>query len=77
MSLKQKKSAGELEELILEAVRQHQECNHIVGVAIIRPFQMASHHPNWDAAFTIACNEITPQVAFEIATKLKSKFDLA
>ncbi len=77
MAEKEKKSAAELEALTLYEIRRYRECDHIMGVAITRPPQTAPHHPNWDAAFTISGNEIPPPIAFEIATRLKSQFDLA
>jgi hypothetical protein len=33
----------------MQEVRKRPECRNIKGVAIIRPVQMAAHHPNWDA----------------------------
>ena len=77
MAAKEKKSRAELEALVLEEVRQHPECDHIIGIAIAQPPQTAPHHPNWDVAFTISGNQIPPPIAFEIAAKLKSQFDLA
>ena len=76
MAPKEKKTESQLADLVIAAIRQHPECDHIVSVAIIRPVQQAPHHPNWDAAWTISGNMTPPGVAFEIARQLQAQFDL-
>jgi hypothetical protein len=76
MATKQKKTEAELVDLIMTEIRKRPECNHIMSVAITRPPQQASHHPNWDAAFTINGNEIPPERAFMIVRELRAQFDL-
>ena len=53
MNAKEKKSAGELRNIVLSKIRQHRDCNNILDIAIYRPVQALEDYPNWDAAFTM------------------------
>jgi hypothetical protein len=77
MGIKEKKSEAELARLIMGEVRKYPECNRVNSVGIIRPVQQASHHPNWNAAFTVDGNEEVPERASRVARELQAKFDLA
>ena len=72
MAGKQKKSQSELIALLMQELRKHPECDHVISVAIIRPVQQ-----NWDAAWTVSGNEVVCSRAFEIARALQEQFDLA
>jgi hypothetical protein len=77
MTVKEKKTSVELAVLLMSELRKHPECDHVIDVAITRPLQEATHHPNWDAAWTVNGNEIVCRRAFQIARKLQGQFDLA
>jgi hypothetical protein len=74
---KEQKTATELETLIMGEIRQHPEWRDVDSVAIIQKVQHASHHPNWDAAFTMNGSATPPEEAFAIVRQLQSQFDLA
>jgi hypothetical protein len=63
--------------MIMDEIRKRPQCRNIKGVAIIRPLQQASHHPNWDVAWTVdgAANAVL--LTTEIAQKFRNEFDLA
>jgi hypothetical protein len=72
MATKEKISEAELTALLMKEIRKHPECEHVVGVAIIKPVQQ-----NWGAAWVVDGNEIAGRPAFAIAEELQAKFDLA
>jgi len=74
MPTKPKRTDNELQALIMQEVRSCPECRNIKGVAIIRPVQMAAHHPNWDVSWSLDGPGVAPLSATEIAEKLRSKF---
>jgi hypothetical protein len=75
--MKGKKSASELEAMIMQEVRKHPDWSHVQGVAITRSVQEAPHHASWGAAFIIDGPRIAPAEAFQLARELATKFDLA
>jgi hypothetical protein len=72
MASREKKSEGELIELLMAAVGKIPECDNVISVAIIRPLGQ-----NWEAAWKVDGNEIVCRRAFEIARELQGKFDVA
>ena len=69
---KEKITESELIKLLLAEVGKIPACDHILGVAIIRPLGQ-----NWDAAWKTEGNEIACRRAFAIARELQDKFDVA
>jgi hypothetical protein len=69
--IKQKKTESELVALLLEGIRDHPECDHIIRVAIVRP-----NTQNWVAAWLVEDNEIPCRCALAVASELQAKFDL-
>lgn len=76
MMNKEKKSRKELESIVMNGVREIPDTDDIVGVAIISSVQIAPHHRNWDAAFTVHGNRVAPEAAFRLVRELGAKFDL-
>jgi len=68
---KEKKSKDELIALLMQEIRKHSECDHVISVAIIKPL-----HQSWDAAWTVNGNEVVCSRAFDIARALQAQFDL-
>ena len=73
--MKQKMSQAELEALLMEQLRKHPECDHVLAVTITRPVQQSPGDPNWDAAWSVDGNRIACPRAFEIARQLRGQFD--
>ena len=61
----------------MQEVRKRPECRNILGVAIIRPVQLATHLPNWDVSWSLDGPALAPLCATEIAQRLRNEFDLA
>jgi len=76
MTTKQKKTKAELTFLVMLEIRRHLEYDHILNVAITRPPQRASHHPNWGFAWIVDGKAIAPEGAAKIAPGLQAQFDL-
>jgi hypothetical protein len=74
--MKVKKSAHELETMILEEVRKHPDWSHILSVSVNNSFKPAPH-PNWEATFVTDGPRNTPSAAIQFAEGLGSKYDLA
>ena len=77
MPTKERKTNAELAALIMGEIRQHPEWRDVDSIAITQKLQQASHHPNWDAAFTMNGSATPPEGAFAIVRQLQSQFDLA
>ena len=77
MPAKETKTRAELINLLMQELRKHPECAHVVNVAITRPAQRAPHHPNWDATWTVYRNQVVCPAAFRIASELQAQFNLA
>ncbi len=75
--MKEKKSASELQAMIMQEVRKHPDWSHVEDVAITQSVQTVPHHANWNAAFVTDGPRIAPGAAFQFARELASKFDLA
>ena len=67
---KEKKSEAELVALLMQQLREHPECDHVISVAITTPTEK-----DWDAAWTVSGNEVVCPRAFTIAATLRAKFD--
>jgi hypothetical protein len=75
--MKEKKSAGELQTMIMQEVRKHPDWSHVLDVAITQSVQTAPHHANWSVGFTCDGPRMAPGEAFQFARELSNKFDLA
>jgi hypothetical protein len=73
---KPKKTERELQALIMKEVRKYPEFSNILSVAITRPVQLASHHPNWAFAWTVNGSAPASYKADEIPGKLQKEYDL-
>jgi hypothetical protein len=74
---KETKTHADLLALLMEELRKHPECDHVVRAAITQPVRYTAHHPNWDVAWTVGGNQILCPAALRIASELQAKFDLA
>ena len=68
---KEKRTADELEALIMAEVRTSPECRNIERAMVILPMS-----ENWDAGFVVHGNELAPSFAWNVITQLQSQFDL-
>lgn len=75
--MKEKKTATELQAMIMQEVRKHPDWSHVLDVAITQNVQTAPDHSNWSVAFTRDDLRAVPGEAFQFANELASKFDLA
>jgi hypothetical protein len=75
--MKEKKSASELQAMIMQEVRKHPDWSYIEDVAITQSVQTAPHHANWSVGFVCDGPRTAPGEAFQFARELVSKFDLA
>ena len=57
-------------------IRNHPECENILGLGITRAIQAAPYHPNWVPAWTVSGPKLAPPIAFEIARKFQNEFNL-
>jgi hypothetical protein len=76
MADKTKIATKELADLIMKEIRKHSECAHVAAVGFTRPPQIASHHPNWEPAWSCNGPKIAPPIAYEIARRFQNQFDL-
>jgi hypothetical protein len=74
--MKPRKSADELEAMIMQEVAKHPDWGSIEGVAITRPVQSALHQPNWRAAFVMDGPRPVSHMAEQFARELSAKVDL-
>jgi hypothetical protein len=72
---KRNKTASELQGMIMQEIRRHQDWSHVRSVAI-RSKDNASHHPNWDVQFVIVDNQLVPGEVFHLVTHLQNEYDL-
>jgi hypothetical protein len=68
--------ASKLEELLMQEIRRHRECDHVAGVGFLRPVQESPDQPNWSPSFVCDRPQSTPSLAFEIARRLQNEYDL-
>jgi hypothetical protein len=76
MNAKEKKSAKELQAMIMQEAQKHPDWD-IASVAISRHAQSFPHLPNWDAQFTMKGRNMAPPAARQFTTELSNRFDLA
>ncbi len=72
--MKEKRTANELREIIMEEVRKNPDWR-VEDVAITQAVQAAPHHASWRAAF-VAGRNIAPPEAEQFTRELAGKFDL-
>jgi hypothetical protein len=65
-----------LEKLLMEEIRRHRECDHVAGVAFLRPVRESPDHPNWVPSFVCDRPQSTPSLAFEIARRFQDEYEL-
>jgi hypothetical protein len=75
--MKEKKSAHELQAMIIQYVRKHPEWSYILAVSITQIARTSSDQANWSVGFTRNGSRLVPAEAFQFADKLGSTFDLA
>ena len=68
---KERKTREELCIMLMQRVREHATCSHVVDVSIIR-----APERNWDTAWTVEGREVVCPAAFEIARELRAQYDL-
>jgi hypothetical protein len=73
---KQNKTASELQGLIMQEIRKHQNWSHVHGVAIVSKIRSVSHHANWDVQFVMEDNRLIPGEVFHLITHLQNQYDL-
>ena len=73
---KQNKTASELQGLIMQEIRKHQNWSHVHSVTIVSKIKSASHHSNWDVQFVIEDNRLVPGEVFHLVTHLQNQYDL-
>jgi hypothetical protein len=68
---KEKKTREELSSLLMEKVREHEACSHVVGATI-------THSPehNWGVAWTVESNHPVCPAAYHIEKELQALYDL-
>ena len=72
---KQLKSREQLQSLIRERLRDHEECRG-VHLTIIEVAGRAPDHPNWRPMFLSPGKKAVPPVAWGIVREIGSEFDL-
>jgi hypothetical protein len=75
--VKEKKSIGELEAMIMHEVRKHPDWSHVLSVAITEIVRTSVDHANWTATFLADGARHTPSAARELVIALSNRFDLA
>jgi hypothetical protein len=73
--MKPKKSASELQAMIMQEVRKHPDLSDVQDVLIAE--NPEPHPPNWRPEFVMAGSRSRPPKALQIATELGWKFDRA
>lgn len=73
--MKEKKTASELEAIIMREVRKHPDWSHVLSVSI-EPSHQAAPHPNWRASF-VADGGRSASAAIQFTDALGAKYDLA
>jgi hypothetical protein len=73
--MRPKKSAAELEAMIMEQARKHPDWSYVQGAVILPNIGAAPHQPNWKAGFTCSGPRIAPAEADHLATALSQQFD--
>jgi hypothetical protein len=68
---KERKTREELCTMLMEKVREHNACSHVVDVAITR-----SPEHNWGAAWTVVGHHPVCPAAYHIEKELQALYDL-
>jgi hypothetical protein len=76
MTAKPQKTEAELTTLLMAEIRKHPKLAHIQGVGILRPVQLAPHHPSWGFSWVINGSQSAPLEADEIGRNVQNQFDL-
>ena len=74
--MKRKITTAELAKLIMIEIRRRPECSHVESVGFTRPMQQSPHDPNWAPAFSCSTMKLAPQIAYGIASRFQSHYDL-
>jgi hypothetical protein len=75
--MKEKKSATELEAMIMQEIPKHADWSFIQNAVVTPHNRTHPHHANWSVAFVRGGQRAVPQEAEQFATELAAKFDLA
>jgi hypothetical protein len=73
--MKPKKSASELEAMIMQEVLKHPDWSHVLSVGVDQSYKQTPR-PNWMASFTTDGGR-SAGAAIQFAEALGGKFDLA
>jgi len=76
MTTRPTKTADELNEMIRKEIRKHPECNRIEGVRVLRKVTCI-RSPNWEPMWIGKDARTPPAIAWDIARKIQSQFDLS
>ncbi|HTT82798.1 MAG TPA: hypothetical protein VMF67_04910 [Rhizomicrobium sp.] len=68
---KVRKTREELSAMLMEKVREHEACSHVVGASITHS---AEH--NWGVAWTVVGNHPVCPAAYQIEKELQALYDL-
>ena len=68
---KERKTRDELRAMLMQKLREHAACKHIVDVTIIHP----DEH-NWGAEWTVVGKEVVCPAAYQIEKELQALYDL-
>lgn len=74
---KQKKTASELQGMIMQEIRRHANWSHVHSVEIRSKAQNASYHSNWDVQFVMEDNQLVPGEAFHLVTHFQDEYDIS
>jgi hypothetical protein len=78
MTVKPKKTAQELQAMIMEQIRKQPELRSIMDVGVTPAVQSAAHHPSWQFGWWLRDGPAAASLkADEIARKFQYEFDLA
>jgi hypothetical protein len=77
MTQKKTKTESELVQMIMRLLADHPELRNIQGVRIKRPLHQTATSPNWEPEWVVDGPEYAPPLAWEIASRLQSRFALA
>ena len=77
MTEKQKKTADELKQIIMQEIRKHPICNSVQDVKIMPAPEQPSPHPNWRIMWTLVGEPSAPVGAQDVERDVQSQFTLA
>jgi hypothetical protein len=75
--LRVRKTASELQAIVMIALRQDPKCDDVESVTILHRAQQASHDPNWEVVCSIKTAAPDPLAAEEIMRQLQAAYELA